>query len=209
MITKQLNTGSLLLVGLLSTALILSGCNQSDDPTPLEAFLIGNLPADPPTGFNPTTGAPTGTTGKFTLFSFATGEPVSNSDSLTNKWDIGFRATTIIVNGGKDRKGNGGIQILTGTSFDQVKEAPESGYATDDGSNLAVPSSWYNYNATAKIVTPLAGNVFVIRTGTGKYAKMEILSYYLDAPASPTSANPSRYYTFKYAYQSSGSRKFE
>lgn len=198
-----------LMIFSISIALVFSGCDKSSDPDIVEAFLIGNLPADPPTGFNPTTGAPTGTTGKFTLFSFATGEPVLNSDSLTNKWDIGFRATTIIVNGGKDRKGNGGVQILTGTSFDQVKEAPESGYATDEGTTLAIPSTWYNYNAAAKIVTPLAGNVFVIKTGTGKYAKMEILSYYLDAPASPTSANPSRYYTFKYAFQPSGSRKFE
>jgi hypothetical protein len=199
----------LLILFTLLTGVFISSCDSSGDPDPLEAVTISNLPADPPTGFDPNTGAPIGTTGKHTLFNFSTGEPVSEADLLTDKWDIGFRATEIIINGGKDRAGSGGAIILTGTSFDQVKEAPESGYLTDNGSVLAITPTWYNYNPSSKIITPLAGNVFVIRTATGKYAKMEILSYYQDAPPQPSSTTPARYYTFRYVYQPAATRKLQ
>lgn len=189
----------------LCAALFMTACD-SNDLGKLEALLISNLPADPPTSYG-SMGQPLGTTGKYTLFSFATGEAIPNSDSLTNKWDIGFRATSIIINGGTNRIGTGGVQLVNGV-FEDLKTAPESGYLTDDGNTLAVNSDWYTYNPTARTVTPNAGKVFMIKTATGKYAKMEIVSYYLDAPASPTMNNPSRYYTFKYVYQKSGSRNF-
>ncbi|MAK01773.1 MAG: hypothetical protein CMC17_04480, partial [Flavobacteriaceae bacterium] len=40
------------------------------------------------------------------------------------------------------------------------------------------------------------------RTRDGKFAKVEILSYYLGAPENPDAfADQSRYYTFNYVYQ--------
>lgn len=189
----------------LCAALVFGACD-SNDPGKLEALLISNLPADPPTGFG-SMGQPIGTTGKYTFFSFSTGEVVANADSLTNKWDIGFRGTSIIINGGTNRIGTGGVQLFTGI-FEDLKTAPEAGYLTDNGNTLAVPSTWYTYDPNAKTVTPNAGTVFIIKTGAGKYAKMEIVSYYFDAPAAPTMNNPSRYYTFKYVYQKDGSRNF-
>lgn len=196
------------LISVLSicSAMLLFSCDSSNDPGKLEALLISNLPADPPTSYG-SMGQPLGTTGKYTLFSFATGEVVANTDSLTNKWDIGFRGTSIIINGGTNRTGTGGVQFITGV-FENLKSAPESGYKTDDGSTLAVTPEWYTYNPNARTVIPNAGTVFMIRTGAGKYAKMEIVSYYLDSPSSPTMNDPSRYYTFKYVYQPNGSRNF-
>lgn len=194
----------------LLLAVTLFACN-SDDPGKLDANIISNLPADPPTGYG-SMGQPLGTTGKYTLFSFESGGVIANTDSLTDKWDIGFRGTKIIINGGTDRIGNAGALIVVG-KFNELKAAPDNGYATDDGSVLAIPSppstqAWYTYNETTKIVTPNAGKVIMIRTATGKYAKMEILSYYLDSPASPTMNDPARYYTFQYVYQPDGSKKF-
>jgi hypothetical protein len=202
-----------LLYLLLAVSVVIVSCEGDPDPVvPLEAQTVSNLPADPPTGINPNTGQPTGTTGKFTFFSFATGEVVANSDSATTKWDLGFRSTTLLVNSGTSGPGQGGALIFTGT-FDELTEAPAEGYATDSAPSYAIPTGsgngWYNYNGATMTITPIPGRIFVIRTADGKYAKIEILSYYKDAPATPTSSSQSRYYTFRYMYQPDGSAKLK
>jgi hypothetical protein len=68
---------------------------------------------------------------------------------------------------------------------------------------------WYNYDGATNIVTPIAGKVILIRTATGKYAKLEIVSYYQNAPATPTATSVSRYYTFRYLYQPDGTRNLK
>lgn len=186
------------------------GCNDTDSPVvePVTSQTIKNLAADP-AQIDPQTGQAVGATNRFTLFSLKDGAQVSNSDSATNKWDIGFRATTIIINGGSIRSGRGGAFIHTGT-FEELKAIPAgTTFATDESpAQLAIPASsgrgWYNYANT--IITPIPGKVLLIRTGDGKYAKVEILSYYKDAPATPTSTSQGRYYTFRYVYQPDGSQ---
>ena len=200
-----------LLFSTISLLMLFVSCSDPTETKPLEAFTFQNLPADPPTGFNPTTGQPTGTKGKFTFFSFATGGVIPNADSLTNKWDLGFRGTTIIVNGGANRIGNGGA-IIKSDLFENITTAPLDGYSLDGASGYAIPAGsgngWYTYDGATQTIVPTAGKVIVIRTGTGRYAKMEILSYYKDAPAAPTNQTPSRYYTFRYIYQPDGTVKF-
>lgn len=191
----------------------------SEDEAVLEPIIsttISNLEADPATGFDPMTGQPLGVTGKFTLFNFETGATVANADSATSKWDIGFRGTTIILNGGTSGPGNAQAQILTGI-FEEIVMAPETGYVSDNGTSYAIPTGSGNgwYSATGggptspTIVTPIAGRIILIKTATGRYAKMEILSYYKDAPASPTGTEPARYYTFRFVYQPNDSPNFE
>lgn len=204
---------------IVGAALIGTSCSQDGDPgpnkntqqpTPASTAIVYNLPADPATAYT-NTGAPIGTTGKFKLFSFSTGQAVPNSDSLTNKWDVGFRGTTLIVNGGSGRIGVGGVKIIS-EIFDNVSEAPQEGYLTDGDGTYAIPTGsgngWYNYNAQAGTIIPIAGKVLVFRTGEGKFSKMEILSYYKDAPANPTQQSPGRYYTFRYSFQPDGTRQF-
>ncbi len=198
---------------ILFIGLIFSACkkNESVIITPLEVKTVSNLPAD--LTMNAGNGQPQSATGKFTLFSFKDNAQVANSDSATTKWDIGFRGTSIIVNGGAIRAGKGGAYTYTGL-FDELKEIPAAQvFNTDQSvSILAIPTGsgngWYNYNAANNIISPIAGRVFVIKTGDGKYAKVEILSYYKDAPASPTASSISRYFTFRYIYQGDGSTTF-
>ncbi len=192
----------------------LAACDSNDPDDVLEevvAETVTSLPADPATGRDPNTGAPI-STGRYTFFSLRDGTTVANSDSLTNKWDLGFRGTTIIVNGGTGRVGNAAAQIVSGT-FEELTSAPTSGYNQDDGASLALSSGggngWYNYNPTTHLVTPVPGRVIVVRTADGRYAKVSIQSYYKDAPASPTQASESGYYTFRYVFQPDGSRSFE
>lgn len=202
----------LLMTALLATTV---ACKNDDDtPTvvPVQAQTVSNLPADPTTGVNPTTGQPLGTTGKYTLYNLRDNKTVANTDSASNKWDIGFRGTSIIINGGAIRSGQGGAYVYTGT-FEELTTVPTSAtFAQDQSASvLAIPavsaSGWYNYNSSTNIVTPIPGRVLVIRTGDGKYAKVEILSYYENAPAAPTATSRSRFYTFRYAYQPDGSTK--
>jgi hypothetical protein len=64
------------------------------------------------------------------------------------------------------------------------------------------------------LVSPIAGRVLVIRTATGKFAKIEILNYYKGGVTLPATASVSdklfkqRYYTFRYAYQPNGAKTF-
>lgn len=211
----------------LTVALCLStvflACKKDDNPVvtaPLTATTVSSLPAAPSsttvisatvTSSTSTTGQqPVAPTGKFTLYSFKNNQIVANTDSATNKWDVGFRSTTIIINGGPIRSGQGGAYTYTGT-FNDLTTVPTSATFAQDQSptQLAIPTGagngWYNYNQTTNIISPIPGKIFVIRTGDGKYAKMEILSYYQGAPATPDANSAARYYTFRYSYQSDGS----
>ncbi|WP_108803561.1 HmuY family protein [Aquimarina sp. Aq107] len=148
--------------------------------------------------------------GEFTLFDLDTGEITTDA----NDWDIAFRATTIIVNGGvsqgttdePSRTGNAAAYIATGTMSD-ITSVDTSLFVQDATDALAIPSGsdegWYNYSGSPLfLITPLPGKILVIRTSEGKYAKIEILSYYKDAPTSPDAlVNESRFFTFNYVYQ--------
>ncbi|WP_445382589.1 IPT/TIG domain-containing protein [Robiginitalea sp. IMCC43444] len=146
--------------------------------------------------------------GPFTKFSFETGAVTeSNTD-----WDIAFRGTTIAINGGvatgtndePERNADAGAVIVNGL-FDEINSAEGLSFSQDASGAFAIPlgsdNGWYNYNFMTNVVSPIPGVVLVFRTHDGKYAKVEILSYYKDAPANPDGfADASRYYTFRYVY---------
>ncbi len=196
----------------LSTAFF--SCKKEENPIvvqPLTSTTVKDVAADPTSASSATGQQPVAATGKYYLYSFKDNKQVANTDSATNKWDIGFRGTTIIVNGGAIRTGQGGAYIHTGT-FDDLTTVPTSATFAQDQSatQLAITTGsgkgWYNYDGATNIVSSIPGKVFIIRTGDGKYAKMEILSYYQGAPATPTANSVARYYTFRYLYQPDGSQ---
>jgi hypothetical protein len=195
-------------VVLLSVFSLLASCSNEDDTVAiatLETKTFSNLYA-PQTGGQ---GQPVG--GPFTKFSFS-----QNATVTDDSWDIAFRGITIVVNGGTTigitdeptRTGTGAVSILSNT-LNEVTTIPDVSTFKQDGTNTyAIPTGsgngWYNYNPTNNLITPIAGKIFVVKTHDGKYAKMEIISYYKDAPATPDPAVGSRYFTFKYVYQPSG-----
>jgi hypothetical protein len=195
-------------------------CEEEEEQLPVVATTFSNLPADPGTGFNPNTGQPTGLTRQFTFFSFKTGEIVAHADSATSKWDLGFNGVTIIVNSNTSGPGRAQAQIISGI-FDELTEAPETGYRADNdpapiagapNANLAIPTGsgqgWYTYDGAAMVNRPTAGKIIVVKTSDDRYVKMEIISYYKNAPANPTFTNEARYYTFRYVYQPNATRMF-
>lgn len=179
---------------------------------------VQNLPVDTILGIS-AMGQPYGS-GRFTFFNLASKSVVPNSDSASTKWDIGVRGTTIITNGGTSGPGAGGAFVYVGT-FDgltavptdstfRVDAAPMS-YAITTGSG----KGWYNYDGVSALITPLPGRVMVVRTATGKYAKLEILNYYKGGvtPASTASDNvkmfSQRYLLFRFNHQADGTKNLQ
>ncbi len=137
---------------------------------------------------------------------------VPGADSASTQWDVAFRGTDILINGGTSGPGNGGAQLLEGI-FEDITEAPMGGWAVDGSEGPAIPAGsgtgWYNYNPAAMVVTPFPGKVLLIRTADGLYAKMRIISYYKGAPEVPTIDSEARYVTFEYLLQPDGSRMLQ
>jgi len=201
------------------TGIVFASCDKDDVPAPatVQTKTVNSLQADTIIGIAPS-GQPFGS-GKYTLYSLETNSVVANSDSMSAKWDIGFRGTTIITNSGNSGPGAGGAFIYTGTFSDITTISNDSTFRTDNApTSYAIKTGsgngWYSYNGATNLVTPIPGRILVIRTATGKYAKIEIQNYYKGGVTPDATASDNeklmkqRYYTFRYTYQADGSKKF-
>ncbi len=183
----------------LAATLALTGCDSaSDAPTDtVAARRVTELPADPNTRLGPD-GRPAGSTGHFTLYSLRTGAVVPNADSASTKWDVAFRGSTILAN--RTTGSQGGILVRVG-AFADLTMAPDTTY----GASVS-GSQWYDY--ANNLITPKAGRVLAVRAADGAYAKLRLVSYY-KGQTPTTDPTASRYYTFDYAIQTDGTRRFE
>lgn len=193
----------------LSTFLVACDKTETIATEPVKAETVKDIPADPTTGVD-ASGRPV-STGKYTFFSFKNGI-VPASDSASSNWDLALKGTSVITNGGTSGPGQGGAVVLDGI-FDEIQTLPASAaIQSDTQALLAIPASsgkgWYSYNPQNHLITPTAGKVIVVRTAEGKYAKMEVLSYYKGAPTAPDETSESRYYTLRYVYQPDGTPTF-
>jgi len=179
-------------------SLFVTSCTSNDEElAPVVAKQAVNIHAPVTTDYtvNPPTEA-----GTFAKFSFETGTVVTDG-----AWDIAFRGTTILINGGAKvglsdeptRTGIGSLSLQTGT-FAEILVAPnDSEFKQDESGTLALPkSTWYSYNPQNHLISAIAGKVLLVRTHNNHYVKMEILSYYKDQDTS----KDSRYYSFNYVY---------
>lgn len=199
---------TILAILFMGSALVLTGCdstgaNDDEEDDSLSLTLVEDLPADPDT----TTGGgrPQGY-GQFAFYDLRDSTIVLHSDesnradSASTEWDIAFRSTDIIVNGGPNGPGDGAAYVAE-TAFQDLTEV-----ATDSLTNHAV-EDWFTYNANGNhIVRPTPGRTIVVRTADGEsYAKIRILSYYEGTPDDPAESDAeSRYYTFEYVLQGDG-----
>jgi len=156
--------------------------------------------------------------GKYTFFSLGTNSKIASTDSATSNWDLAFAGTTIRINGGTSGPGNGGAFVYTGT-FDALTTVPvDSTFKIDQAPTYAITKGsgkgWYNYDGPTNLLTAIPGRVLVIRTASGKYAKVEILHYYRGNTTPFSTATDSvkiydsRYYSFRYTYQGNGTTTF-
>jgi HmuY protein len=135
-------------------------------------------------------------------FSFRLGSVIDDAGPLD--WDLGFRRFQIIANGGPRFTGRGGVVDLGDVVFADVASAPESGYVQTEGGGEprnAALAGWYRYGFFSHMLTPRR-RVWAVRAADGRYAKMEIVSYY--CPDFQPGC-----LTFRYVFQGDGSRRLE
>ncbi|NBV10365.1 MAG: hypothetical protein EBS04_02725 [Chitinophagia bacterium] len=202
----------------LSIALVACTKDEETIVIPVSAITVKDLAADTVTGLG-LDGRPQ-SAGTTTYYSLVDNKVVASTDAASTKWDIAFSSTKILINGGTSGPGIGGAFVYVGL-FDALKTIPaDSNFSTDNSNaaSFAIPlgsgKAWYTYDGLTTLVSPIAGRVLVIRTATGKFAKIEIISYYKGGVTLPASASVNdklfkqRYYTFRYAYQPNGSKTF-
>ncbi len=189
----------------LALPLALAPCAASQPSAPSEpvAYTVADLDAR-------------GDGGHFTFYSLREGRRVPAADSASAAWDLAFRSTTILVNGGASGPGEGGAVVLEDTSFAAVADAPPAeAFAQDRGTDkteTAVPggggNGWYDYDFVSGVVSPRPV-VLAVRTADGRYAKVAVESYYLGAPEEVNPEEGFRYYTFRVLFQPDGSRTLQ
>ncbi|MCO6497302.1 MAG: HmuY family protein [Chitinophagaceae bacterium] len=148
----------------------------------------------------------------YTFYSLKEGKVLPLSDSATTKWDIAFKFSSIIINGGASGPGNAGVIVKRDGQYESVTSAPETGYAQDTtaarlaiNSTFGSPDAWYIYEPVSHAFGPVAGLYFILRTADNHYAKMEVtqVRYHIQPGASYPD---SLIYKFRYTYQPDGSR---
>ena len=204
----------------LGLCIALVACSKDEETivVPVSAITVKDLAADTVTGLG-ADGRPQ-SAGTTTYYSLVDNKIVASTDAASTKWDIAFSSTKILVNCGTSGPGIGGAFVFKGL-FDDLKTIPvDSSFATDNSNaaSFAIPlgsgKAWYTYDGLTTLISPIAGRVLVIRTATGKFAKIEILNYYKGGVTLPATASTidkltkQRYYSFRYAYQPSGSKTF-
>ncbi len=212
-------------IAVLFAALFIASCsdddNNEDPKIPLGTKTVKELASK---GFN---------TWRYYSFEKGFAEPVgigqadpeSGDDVKWAKrtdWDIAFNRYQIRTNGGASGNGKGGTIIVkenaTTTDFLSLKEAPKSGYISDDKRNImyAMPpknamvgmssvSAWVTEEvldlAAHKIKTTIVPTLFVLKTANGKYVKVYIKNY-------KNAKGKTGFITFDYVYQKDGSTSF-
>ena len=206
----------------LGLCIALVACSKEEEtivvPVSVSTRTVNDLAADTVTGLG-ADGRPQ-SAGTTTYYSLVDNKLIASTDAATTKWDIAFSSTKILVNSGTSGPGLGGAFVYVGL-FDALKTIPaDSNFATDNANaaSYAIPlgsgKAWYTYDGLTTLISPIAGRVLVIRTATGKFAKIEILNYYKGGVTLPATASVNdklfkqRYYTFRYAYQPNGSKTF-
>ncbi len=114
-------------------------------------------------------------------------------------WDLSLDILTRIhLNGGSSAPGPVYAAKVEGIAFEDVKNAPEVTYMTDDQSGGYIGENWYYYDVATHTVNPLA-HFYVIRAADGEFYKFQIsdavftsrtdgkLTIYIEKVSSPSS----------------------
>ncbi len=141
----------------------------------------------------------------YVYFNLRSGKVVKIHDPSSLKWDLAFRRSKVITNGGASSKlGKAGLIDLGSIEFDKVTEVPKENYVLDvstrtDTENPVVLKP-YNYNYLTHKLTAKK-NVYAARTADSKYAKFQFLDFYCDNKEVGC-------ITIRFVYQGNGSNSF-
>ncbi|SEL32113.1 HmuY family protein [Parapedobacter koreensis] len=188
----KFNTSKFLAIVFIAGAITLSSCSNDDEDNNVVPELEVKTVEDLDGSQGPV------------FFSLSTGTAVQESATT---WDIKFNSSNFSFGNGAEG------QVIEGI-FENYVVAPASGYSADD---LAGIGSLYTYTGQAAsgaqhAVLPTPGRILVVKTHDNKYAKIELISYYVGNPDTNSEAfinletrPQSRVYTFNYVVQPDGS----
>lgn len=224
---------------LAAFAVTLVACDSTMDDGPNLAVRVASEVAADPGARDPNTGQ-VADTDQFTLFSLRIQDDSTTSvderivvsydaaqraDSASTRWDIGFRGSDIIINGGTSGPG-AGTAVVVPETFGAVTDALEASYVyrrdgedacpdiqTPVGPQPGTPravcggsgNGWYSYTpfpgGRGGYLLPTPGRTLLVRLADNSgYAKVNFLNYYqgTPAPSAITDRSVGRYFTFEY-----------
>ena len=144
------------------------------------------------------------------------GETVDIADAATSMaWNLGFKRTGVIVNGGVSGPGKTGALALEDISFEDVLEAPKEEYVSDTEqiATFARGDGWYTYTGPPNHWVLPNSKVYILRIpadptaeseGPYDYAKVRFIGYYENNETKEGSG----YVTIEYVLQDNGTRSF-
>ncbi len=144
---------------------------------------------------------------EWVYFDFSRGSVIKGADKNSLDWDLAFKRAKILTNGGEtNKKGLGGALVLESVKFETIAELPENAsfekdyksYNKLEKENKAL-DKWYEYNYLNHRLEPKP-SIYIIKTADGRFAKMQILSYYCEGEKAGC-------FTFRYVYQGKKSNK--
>ena len=121
---------------------------------------------------------------------FTEGETVDIADAASSLvWDLGFKRTEVIANGGVSGPGKTGALALKDSSFEEILEAPEGNYVsdTDQIATFKRGDGWYTYTGPPNHWVLPNPKVYVLRIARDpkaqpaslyNYAKVRFIGYY-------------------------------
>ncbi len=147
---------------------------------------------------------------------FTEGETVNIADAVSSlAWDLGFKRTEVIANGGISGPGKTGALALKDISFEDVLEAPQEDYVldTDQITTFARGDGWYTYTGPPNHWVLPNPKVYVLRLAIDpkaqhaspyNYAKVRFIGYYENNETKEGSGH----ITIEYVLQDDGTRFF-
>ena len=138
-------------------------------------------------------------------FDFSRGEVVDIHDKTSLEWDLAFRRSKVISNGGATNKfGKAGLIDLGSLSFEQVVEVPRDNYIQDMATRTETENpillKWYRYNYLTHKLTAKP-NTYAVKTANSKYVKVKFLDFYCTNKETGC-------IKMQYVYQNNGSNLF-
>jgi hypothetical protein len=153
-------------------------------------------------------------------FSFTTNDTVTVTDPANSTaWDLAFQRYRIKTNGGLSGNGSGSAanSFKKGqTGYDALTVVPDTTtFAADVSISIAVQQGYATYVVNPALYTWFSlefatqgtqivpsDYIYIVKTASGKYAKVWFKSYY-------SATNLSGYVTFQYKYQTDGSKNLQ
>ena len=190
--------------------------NFVDSPSvnlPKEGIVpISDIPAQPLIGSTPTNLLETKLTvinasseNNWVYFDFSRGKVVNIHDKTSLEWDLAFRRSKVISNGGATNKiGKAGLINLGKLNFDQVADVPLDDYTSDTATKTETENSillkWYSYNYITHKLSAKS-NTYAVKTADHKYVKVKFLDFYC-------ANKETGCIKMQYVYQDNGSNQF-